>query len=121
MTQIIVQEDFDINIVLCKPLMAHLSSLKITAPCSSPLWFLYEESKLYLFGTEKDSFIQRLNQNANCALSVVDFDLERGMLRHVGLRGSAKIIEIEQNKLDKFLYKYLVKNKLNWNEWLLKI
>lgn len=120
MNQIMVQEDFDINIVLGKPLMAYLSSLKEYIPCSSPLWFLYDDSKLWLFGTEKDSFIQRLDKNPNCAVSVVDFDLKSGILRHVGLRGSATVIEVDQKKLDNFLYKYLGSNKANWNEWFVK-
>lgn len=117
MQKIMIQEDFEIHIVLDKPLIAHLSSLKENLPCSSPLWFLYDEKKLWLFGTDKDSFIQRLYAHSSCAISVVDFDLTLGIMKHVGIRGIAKVTEIDKDKLDKFLCKYLGNNKSKWNEW----
>lgn len=120
MNQIIVQEDFEINKVLNKPLMAYLSSSIENNPCSSPLWFLYDEDKIWLFGTDKDSFIKRLHANSNCAVSIVDFNLELGILQHVGVRGKASITKVDKKKLDKFLCKYLGNNKSNWSEWFIK-
>lgn len=120
MHSVIKQNDFDINEVLDKPLIAHLSSLKAQIPCNSPLWFLYEEMKIWLFGTHKDSFINRLVDNPKCAISIVDFNLALGILKHVGIRGEAQVIEPDTVKLDKFLCKYLGSNKKNWNKWFIK-
>ena len=38
------QKDFEIDEVLGKPLMAHLSTIEKGAPRDSPVWFLWEES-----------------------------------------------------------------------------
>lgn len=111
------QRDFDINIVLDKPLMAHLASQGDETPCSSPLWFIYEDNKIWLFGIDTDSFIKRLKNNPKCALSIVDFNLEQGILRHVGVRGIAKVGSIDKNRLNRFVGKYLGNKQDSWNEW----
>ena len=47
------QKDFEIEDMLCKPLMAHLSTVDDGAPRDSPVWFLWEDSCLWIFGTSK--------------------------------------------------------------------
>ena len=37
-----VQKDFDIDVVLKKPLMAHLSTVDLGNPRDSPVWFIWE-------------------------------------------------------------------------------
>ena len=61
---IFAQKDFEIEDVLYKPLMAHLSTVEDEAPRDSPVWFLWEDSFLWIFGTSKDSFCRLPNQNA---------------------------------------------------------
>lgn len=113
----IVQQDFDINTVLNKPLMAHLSSLGNSGPCSSPIWFIYEENKIWLFGLDTDSFIKRLIKHNKCALSIVDFNLKNGILQHVGIRGVAIVNDIDEQRLHRFVSKYLGHDNKNWNQW----
>lgn len=112
-----IQLDFDVEKVLNKPLMAHLATNCKEGPRSSPLWFLYEEKKLWLFGTEQDSFINRLHNDPNCALSIVDFDLAKGILLHVGVRGKATQQKINSEKLHRFVGKYLGYDTDQWNKW----
>ena len=45
------QKDFEIDNVLCKPLMADLSTVEKGVPRDSPVWFLWEDSCLWIFGT----------------------------------------------------------------------
>jgi len=111
------QEDFNVESVLEKPLMAHLSTVDVDEPRESPVWFIWEESCLWLFGTDEDSFIKRLKQEPRCAVGVVDFGLERGVLRHVGIRGTADVIPVDQARLNRFVSKYLGENSDAWNEW----
>lgn len=57
------QKDFEIDTVLNKPLMAHLATVDKGEPRDSPVWFIWEESYLWVFGTAEDSFIKRLQQD----------------------------------------------------------
>lgn len=113
-------EDFAVDLVLRKPLMAHLATTHDGAPRSSPVWFLYRDGFLWLFGTRRDSFVKRLKQEPRCALSIADFDLEPGVLLHVGIRGTARVTEVDAKRLDLFVSKYLGEDKSAWNTWFVK-
>lgn len=111
------QKDFELDIVLRKPLMAHLSTTDKGEPRDSPVWFIWEESCLWLFGTAEDSFIKRLKVEPRCAIGIVDFDLQMGILRHVGVRGTAHLDSVELERLLRFVSKYLGSNSDKWNKW----
>lgn len=113
------QKDFEINEVLSKPLMAHLSTVEKGAPRDSPVWFLWEESRLWIFGTSGDSFVKRLHAEPKCAAGIVEYDLEEGILKHVGIRGTAAFAELDKARLIRFVSKYLGKDKQNWNPWFI--
>lgn len=113
------QKDFEIDTVLCKPLMAHLSTVTNGEPRDSPVWFVWEQASLWIFGTDKDSFIKRLTREPRCALGVVDFDLQKGVLKHVGIRGIAKVHPVDQMRLRRFVSKYLGENSDTWNKWFM--
>ncbi|MCH9625078.1 MAG: hypothetical protein S4CHLAM123_02450 [Chlamydiales bacterium] len=115
-----IQKDFEINIVLNKPLLAHLSSTENGEPRDSPVWFIWEEGCIWIFGTRTDSFIRRLEQDPRCALGVVDFDLDKGILRHVGIRGTSQVENIDHHRLYRFISKYLGNDREKWNEWFVK-
>ena len=114
---IFAQKDFDIETLLNKPLMAHLSTVDKGEPRDSPVWFIWEDSSLWLFGTVKDSFIKRLQQEPRCAVGIVDFDLQKGILKHVGIRGTAHIGEVDHERLRRFVSKYLGSHSHDWNQW----
>jgi len=116
----IKQKDFEFNLVLQKPLMAHLSTVEMDEPRDSPVWFLWEEETIWVFGTSGDSFIKRLQQEPRCALGIVDFDLDKGVLKHVGIRGISYVESVDPNRLLRFVSKYLGDDKEKWNEWFVK-
>jgi nitroimidazol reductase NimA-like FMN-containing flavoprotein (pyridoxamine 5'-phosphate oxidase superfamily) len=117
---IFAQQDFEIEDVLCKPLMAHLSTVDDGAPRDSPVWFLWEDSCLWIFGTSKDSFVKRLQAEPKCAVGIVEYDLGKGILKHVGIRGTASIASFDKDRLIRFVAKYLGQDKRNWNPWFLE-
>jgi hypothetical protein len=117
---IFAQKDFEIENVLSKPLMAHLSTVEDGAPRDSPVWFLWEDSSLWIFGTSKDSFVKRLQAEPKCAAGIVEYDLEKGILKHVGIRGIASISNCDKGRLMRFVAKYLGENKQNWNPWFVE-
>ena len=115
-----IQNDFEASTVLCKPLMAHLATVEEGAPRSSPLWFVFENDAIWLFGTREDSFIKRLIAEPRCALSIVDFDLEQGVLLHVGIRGNATVSDVDHSRLKEFVSKYLGADSEAWNKWFVQ-
>lgn len=114
-----MQKDFDIEIVLKKPLMAHLSTIDKGEPRDSPVWFLWEDACLWIFGTNEDSFVKRLTKEPRCAVGIVDFDLNKGILQHVGIRGVAQLHKVQKQRLSHFIGKYLGANKTDHNAWFI--
>lgn len=117
---IFVQKDFEIEDVLCKPLMAHLSTVDDGAARDSPVWFLWEDSSLWIFGTSADSFVKRLRAEPKCAAGIVEYDLEKGILKHVGIRGAASFASWDKERLMRFVAKYLGEDKQNHNPWFIE-
>lgn len=109
--------DFDPAELFAKPLMAYLATASPDGPRSSPVWFLWDEEAIWLIGNEEDSFPKRLRADPRCAVSVVDFDVERGILRHVGVRGRAQILPLDQTRLHRLLARYLGPDPRAWNDW----
>lgn len=117
---IFAQKDFEIENVLTKPLMAHLSTVENGAPRDSPVWFLWEDSCLWIFGTSKDSFVKRLQAEPKCAAGIVEYDLEKGILKHVGIRGIASLATCDKDRLMRFVAKYLGADEQNHNPWFIE-
>lgn len=117
---IVKQKDFEFDFVLQKPLMAHLSTVEADEPRDSPVWFIWEDDSLWIFGTSEDSFVRRLKEEPRCALGIVDFDLDKGVLRHVGIRGISEIGSMDNDRLHRFVAKYLGDVKTKWNEWFVQ-
>lgn len=117
---IFAQKDFEIEDVLCKPLMAHLATVDDGAPRDSPVWFLWEDSSLWIFGTSADSFVKRLRAEPKCAAGIVEYDLGKGVLKHVGIRGTASISSCDKGRLMRFVAKYLGEDKQNHNPWFIE-
>ncbi len=115
-----LQRDFNVNAVLDKPLMAHLATGSLDGPRDSPVWFLWEEDAIWLIGTSHDSFPKRLEAEPRCAVGIVDYQLDRGILRHVGIRGVAEIRELDRARLHRLLYRYLGHDAASWNSWFVE-
>lgn len=112
-----VLPDLDVDAFLRRPLMAHLATASPEGPRDSPVWFLWEEGVLWLVGNEHDSFPRRIAADGRVAVGVVDFDLARGRLQHVGLRGTAEVVPLDADRLYRFLARYLGDDEASWNPW----
>lgn len=97
--------------------MAHLATASPDGPRDSPVWFLYEDDRFWLIGTNEDSFVERLQAEPRCALGMVDFDAAAGILRHVGVRGSAIVGPMQPDRLKRLLGRYLGPDDKTWNAW----
>jgi hypothetical protein len=110
-----MDNDFDVDDFLQKPLFAHLASGSAEGARESPVWFLWEGTELWLIGNTTDSFPKRLREDPRCAVGIVDFDLPKGMLRHVGIRGVASIEPLDPERLHRLLKRYLGADRAAWN------
>ncbi len=111
-----MSHDFDIEAFLRRPLFAHLATASNEGPRESPVWFLWEAGELWLVGNERDSFPKRIRAEPRCAAGIVEFDLENGLLRHVGIRGMGNIEALDRARLHRLLARYLGENEASWNE-----
>jgi hypothetical protein len=107
-------EPFDLDAFLARPLMAHLATASADGPRESPVWFLWEDGAVWLVGTSSDSFPKRVKDEPRCALGFVDFHLDRGLLLHVGMRGTATVEKLDEARLYRLLGRYLGEEK-DWN------
>jgi len=107
--------DFDVDDFLQRPLVAHLATASHDGPRESPVWFLWEDNAMWLVGNERDSFPKRLQVDGRCAVGVVEFDLQRGLLKHVGIRGIATVLPLDRLRLHRLLRRYLGENEAMWN------
>jgi hypothetical protein len=99
--------DFNINEFLTQPLMAHLAIGSPDGARESPVWFLWEEGSVWLVGNSRDTFPQRIRQDPRCAIGTVQFNADSGVLRHVGIRGVAEILPLNEDRLRGLLRRYL--------------
>jgi hypothetical protein len=110
-----VDTDFDVDGFLQQPLVAHLATASANGPRESPVWFLWEDQPMWLVGNERDSFPKRLQADPRCAIGVVDFDLQRGVLTHVGIRGVGTVLPLDRFRLHRLLRRYLGENEAMWS------
>jgi nitroimidazol reductase NimA-like FMN-containing flavoprotein (pyridoxamine 5'-phosphate oxidase superfamily) len=110
-----MNRDFDIDCFLQKPLFAHLATMSDAGPRNSPVWFLWEAGALWIVGTSRDSFPKRIRREPRCAVGIVEFDLSRGLLRHVGIRGTGTVEQLDRGRLHRLLSRYLGADQAAWN------
>lgn len=84
-------DPFGLDEFLERPLFAHLATGSADGPRESPVWFLRKRGAIWLIGSSNDSFPKRIVTEPRCAVGLVDFDLARGFLQHVGMRGEAHV------------------------------
>jgi len=98
----VLPSDFDLDAFLAQPLMAHLATASEAGPRDSPVWFLWEDGAIWLVGN-------------TCAVGIVQFDLARGLLRHVGIRGVGAVERLDHDRLKRLLRRYLGDDETAWN------
>jgi hypothetical protein len=107
----------DLGEFLSRPLFAHLATLAPEGPRDSPVWFLWEDECVWIIGsTRTDSFPGRLRRDARCAVGIVDFIRERGIVHHVGIRGRAVVEPFDPERARRLLTRYLGSAEADWDK-----
>ena len=109
-------QSIDLEEFLSRPLFARPSTASPSGPRDSPVWFLWEDGYVWIIGSDREnSFQNRVKEEPRCALGIVDFDVERGIVQHVGLRGEASLEPYDVKRARRLLTKYLGREE-RWDE-----
>ncbi|MGP4080091.1 pyridoxamine 5'-phosphate oxidase family protein [Pseudalkalibacillus sp. R45] len=107
---------FNLDEFLKKPLFAHLSTLSPEGPRESPVWFYWEDERIYIIGTpSSDSFPGRIEENPECAIGIVDLDHVTGKVLHAGFRGRATVEPFDKRIATRLLERYLGPEEEKWD------
>lgn len=102
--------------LLARALFAHLATGSEMGPRESPVWFLWEDEKIWIIGNYKtDTFPARIKREPRCALGIVDFDRLTGLVQHVGFRGRAHLEPHDRQRLQRLLSRYLGERVDDWD------
>jgi hypothetical protein len=107
----------DLDSILSRPLMAHLSSSSPEGPRDTPVWFLWEAKAIWIIAElDGNTFHERLKEDPRCSVGVVDFDPATGRVQHVGIRGSAEVAPLDVERARRLLRKYLGDDEGRWSK-----
>jgi len=107
---------FDLEQFLRQPLFAHLATQSPDGARDSPCWFLWEDDALWIIGERgANTFLERIEVNPRVAVGVVDFDVHSGQVRHVGVRGTARIEPWDPERARRLLSRYLGDDVSKWD------
>jgi Pyridoxamine 5'-phosphate oxidase len=106
----------DLEEFLSRPLFAHLATASEEGPRESPVWFLWEDAAVWIIGSRRDdSFPGRIEREPSCAIGVIDFDRQCGLVHHVGMRGRASVEPFEPERARRLLQRYLGQRRDAWD------
>jgi hypothetical protein len=106
---------FDLENFLSMPLVAHLSTAAEDSPRDSPVWFYWQDKKIWIIGTASDTFPDRIRKNSKCAIGIVDFNQHTGLFLHAGFRGTAIVKPFKKLIANKLLSRYMGPDFKKWD------
>ena len=115
-----MEHRFDPDHILRLPLMANLATIGRDGPRNAPVWFIWEDEAIWLLGTATGSSVKRLEQDPRCAVEIVHYQNESGVLLHLGFRGTASIEPSSPDRFRRLLQKYLGPDQMTWNDWFIE-
>jgi nitroimidazol reductase NimA-like FMN-containing flavoprotein (pyridoxamine 5'-phosphate oxidase superfamily) len=112
---------FDPEEVLRLPLVAFLASCEADgAPRNAPMWYHWEGGALFLLSEDGASSLRRIGHDPRVAVEIVDYDNGRGIMRHLGLRGRASVLPMDEGIFRRLLGRYLGPDESSWNPWFIE-
>lgn len=107
----------DLDAFLARPLFAHLATRSSNGPRESPVWYLWEDGALWIDGDrETNSFPDRVASDERVAVGVVDAEPRRGLIQHVGMRGTAELAPFDRDRAERLYARYLGADVAAWDE-----
>ncbi|OZM58000.1 pyridoxamine 5-phosphate oxidase [Lottiidibacillus patelloidae] len=106
---------FDLENFLSMPLVAHLSTVAEDSPRDSPVWFYWQDKKIWIIGTASDTFPDRIRKNSKCAIGIVNFKPHTGLFLHAGFRGTAIVKPFKKIIANQLLSRYMGPEIEKWD------
>ncbi len=101
---------------LARPLFAHLATTSKTGPHTIPLWFSWEAGSIWLIGNlTTDPFPAHIAREPRCAISIMDFERQRGLVQHVELRGRAAVERGDPARAFRLTRRYVGSRNAEWD------
>ena len=107
---------FDLDEFMSRRLMAHLATATPGGPRDTPVWFLWEEGCVWIISVNNDdTFPKKIRDCPRCAVGIVDFRPESGLVQHVGIRGEGSLSTLCKMRAGRLLAKYLGDDVAAWD------
>lgn len=109
--------DADLEAFLERPRFCFLGTATHEgAPRVSPLWYLWEDGHVWIIAdTVEKSYPARVEARPETAVAIVDYDAASGRVQHVGLRGTAAVVDFDRTRAERLLERYLGPRKDDWD------
>lgn len=107
----------ELDAFLEQPLFCFLGTLSSEGhPRVSPLWFLWEDECIWIIADAiGKSYTKRVEQHPETAIAIVDFAVHSGLVYHVGMRGTAEIVSLDEGRVYRLLRRYLGSEMNEWD------
>lgn len=106
-----------LDAVLAKPLFCFLATLSERGePRVSPLWYHWEEERIWIIADSESTYTTRVANHSTAAVAIVDFDVETGRVVHIGMRGDARLVDLDLDRVDRLFRRYLGTEKADWDD-----
>lgn len=106
----------ELDAFLQRPLFCFLAAATEEGPRVSPLWFLWDDGAIWIIAdTEEKSYTDRVERDPRAAIAIVDFDVETGLVQHVGMRGRATVEPFDEARAGRLLERYLGEDRADWD------
>lgn len=109
--------DVELDDFLTRPLFCFLAQCSDDGARVSPLWYLWEDELVWIIAQLPErSYPERVEQYPQSAIGIVEFDAEKGTVRHVGMRGEATLEPFNPDRAERLLRRYLGEDKSDWDD-----
>ena len=105
----------DIETFLERPLFCFLGTVDAGDPRVTPLWFLWEDGEIWIIANDEKTYPSRIRDHPAVDLAIVDFDVETGLVQHVGMRGTASVEPHDPARAERLLEPYLGPERVKWD------
>lgn len=109
-----MNDDFDLDVFLSQPLVAHVAT---SGPTVRPVWYLWEERAFWWLTGDWSRLPALLERDARVALVVDTCDLATGIVLQVVARGSAEVLPFDRERARRWGSRYLGPDERHWSRF----
>jgi pyridoxamine 5'-phosphate oxidase-like protein len=110
------EQSVDLDEFLSRPLFAHVATASEQGPRHSPVWFSWEQQAVWIIASRRtETLPARIEREPRCAIGMVDFDCQSGLVQHVGMRGRATVEPFDPEVARRLFARYLGCDEQGWD------